>query len=60
MTHHDPTEPIDTGVLAEVPEDERLSDDQGDGANALEGGDDTELLDAVYADPGEIIEEGLG
>lgn len=53
MTH------IDTGTLAEVAEDEQLDTDEGEGANALEGGADDDLAD-VYADPGEVVEGSLG
>jgi hypothetical protein len=44
----------DTGVLAEVPEQDRREVDAPDSV-ALEGGDDTEFLDALV--PGEVIDE---
>ena len=50
---------MDTGTIAEVPEDERLGVDEGDGSDASEGGVDDDLAD-VYADPGTPIEESLG
>lgn len=50
-------EPRDTGDIAEVSESERLKTDRGEGSNALEGGDDTDGLDAVYAEPGEVVPE---
>lgn len=58
-----PDEPTDTGTIAEVPEDQRLDRDEGEGANALDdpdhpGGDDD--LQDVYDDPGEVVEEDLG
>lgn len=43
----------DPADLFEVPEDERLDTDEGEGADALEGGSDDILAD-VYADPGEV------
>jgi hypothetical protein len=45
----------DTGVIAEVPESERLDIDEGPGANALYGGADDDLED-VYADPGQVVD----
>lgn len=45
---------LDTGELAEVPADQRLDVDEGDGSDALDGGADDDLAD-VYADPGEIV-----
>lgn len=45
----------DTGVLAEVPEAERLGVDEGPGANALDGGADDDL-DDVYAEPGDVVD----
>lgn len=50
---------MDTGTIAEVPEEERLGEDDGEGANASEGGVDDDLAD-VYADPGLATEEWLG
>lgn len=47
---------MDTGTLAEVPADEQLDVDDGEGANALEGGADDEL-DDVYANPGSVVAE---
>ena len=52
------TEEVDTGDLAEVPEDERLDEDGGEGSDASEGGLDDELED-VYGDPGTVVEEDL-
>jgi len=46
-------ERVDTGTIAEVPEDERLDVDGGVGSDATEGGLDADLAD-VYADPGEV------
>lgn len=48
----------DTGDIAEVPPEQRLEVDEGEGANALEGGDDAEL-DDIYEDPGTVVEEEL-
>lgn len=45
---------IDTGTIAEVPEEERIEVDEGEGANALEGGDDSEAADKAFRDPGEV------
>lgn len=51
----------DTGDIAEVPVAEQLDLDIGEGSNALEEGtNDTEELNAIYDDPGEVIEENLG
>ena len=51
----------DTGDLMEVPEEERLDVDGTDDSDyALEGGDDSVLLQEVYDNPGEVIEEDLG
>ncbi len=41
------TDPTD---IYDVPEDERLDTDEGEGANALEGGADDDLND-IYANP---------
>lgn len=49
----------DTGTLTEVPEEDRLGTDGGEGSDASEGGVDDDLAD-VYADPGTPIEESLG
>jgi len=46
----------DTGEIAEVPLEQRLETDEGEGSNALEGGDDTEGLEAIYAAPGEVVD----
>lgn len=51
----DPIE--DTGTIAEVPEDQRLDVDGGEGSDATVGGLDTDLLAAAYADPGEVVPE---
>lgn len=53
------TMPEDTIELAEVPEDERLDVDGGEGSDATEGGADDDLAD-VFADPGPVVEEDLG
>ena len=51
------TEPgEDTGTIAEVPEDQRLDVDEGEGSDATDGGLDDDL-DDVYADTGEPTEE---
>ena len=52
----------DTGEIAEVPEDDRLDVDEGEGSHAVdeETGDDTEGIDAIYDDPGEVVGEDLG
>jgi hypothetical protein len=44
----------DTGTLAEVPEEQRLDTDEGEGANALEGGDDGDVAQQAFEDPGEV------
>lgn len=49
-------EDTDVGTIAEVDEEHRLDVDEGEGANALEDGDDTDDLEDVYADPGEVID----
>jgi hypothetical protein len=46
----------DTADFAHVPLEERLDRDHPDGL-ALEGGDDTDLLDTVYANPGPVVGE---
>lgn len=51
---------FDTGMLTSVPKKDRLDVDEGEGVNALEGGADDDDLDAIYADPGEVVEEDLG
>lgn len=48
----------DTGTLTEVPEDERLDEDGGEGSDATEGGLDDDL-DDIYEDPGTVVEEDL-
>lgn len=54
-------DPVDIIDLHEVPEDERLDVDEGEGANALDGGDDTEDLDLYRTElRGEVIEFDLG
>ena len=55
----------DTIDLTEVPADQRLDRDEDPadpdlGSAALEDGDDTDGLAAIYDDPGEIIEGDLG
>jgi len=49
-------EMVDTGVIAEVPANERSARDEGDGSNALEGGDDTDAADKAAANPGEPVD----
>ena len=44
---------LDTGIVAEVPEDQRLDVDEGPDSDAIEGGDDTDGLEDVYANPGQ-------
>jgi hypothetical protein len=44
----------DTGTIAEVPEVERIDIDEGEGANALEGGDDSDAADQAFRDPGKV------
>jgi hypothetical protein len=44
----------DTGTLGEVPEEERLDVDEGEGANALEGGDDTDAAQEAFENPGDV------
>jgi hypothetical protein len=45
---------IDTGTIAEVPADQRIDVDEGDGANALVGGDDSDAAAGAFRNPGEI------
>lgn len=44
----------DTGTVAEVPEDEHIDVDEGEGANALEGGDDSDAAERAFRDPGNV------
>jgi hypothetical protein len=44
----------DIGTIAEVPEDDRLDVDEGEGVNALEGGDDSEAAEAAFRNPGQV------
>lgn len=44
----------DTGTIAAVPEDQRRDRDDDEGANALEGGDDSDAAEAAFRDPGEV------
>lgn len=44
----------DTGTVAEVPEEERLDVDGGEGSDALEGGDDSEAAEEAFRDPGDV------
>jgi hypothetical protein len=53
MTEETPV-PEDTGTASEVPEEERLDIDEGEGANALEGGDDSDAAEQAFQDPGEV------
>ena len=48
--------------FVEVPEEEQLDADPlgPTDANALEGGDDLEMIEAAWKDPGEIVEGDLG
>lgn len=48
------TDPI---AWLEVPPSERLDYDEPDSTHALAGGDDTEGLDEVRANPGEVVPE---
>lgn len=58
MTAMEPVDPID---LHEVPEQERLDVDEGPGANALDGGDDTDDLDLYRTElRGDVVEFDLG
>jgi len=43
----------DTADMAEVPEDQRLDVDEGEGSDALEDGPDDDLGD-VYDNPGAV------
>lgn len=45
-------EAIDTGVVAEVPPEDRTDVDGGDGSDALEGGDDLDAADEAVQAPG--------
>lgn len=50
----------DTGDVAEVPEDERLDHDGGEGSIAGEDPDDEELHERLakqYLDPGRVVGE---
>lgn len=49
---------IDTGVVAEVPEDDRSDVDGGTGSDALEGGDDSDAADDAVRQPG--VSTGTG
>jgi hypothetical protein len=51
---NNPMNDVDTGTIADVPEKERMSVDQGPGANALEGGDDSSAAERAFDDPGEV------
>lgn len=42
---------MDTGELAEVPEDDRLDVDGGEGSDAADGGDDLEAAAWAFAHP---------
>lgn len=58
MTRDDSLDIID---LFEVPEDERLDVDEGEGSIALDGGDDTEDLDLYRKElRGDVVEFDLG
>ena len=50
---------LDTGVIAHVPEDLRIDVDEGEEANALDGGSD-DLLDDIYDNPGVLVPDDLG
>lgn len=58
MTRDDSLDIID---LFEVPESERLDVDEGEGSNALDGGDDSDDLD-LYRNElrGDVVEFDLG
>ena len=47
----------DTIEIAEVPEEERLNKDGGEGSDAL--GEVEDDLEDVYAEPGDVVEEPL-
>jgi hypothetical protein len=44
----------DTGTIAEVPEEERIDVDEGEGETALEGGDDSDAAAEAFRHPGEV------
>lgn len=50
---------MDTGDIADARFEDREPTDDGEEANALEGGPDDDL-DDVYADPGDVVESDLG
>lgn len=50
----------ETADLAEVPEDQRLDEDGGEGSDATGDGGPEEDFSDLYADPGEVIEEDIG
>ena len=52
-------EPRDTGDLAAAPESEWNKTDRGEGANAMDDGDDTDTVQAHYDDPGAVVDEEL-
>ena len=47
-------EPQDTGTVSEVPEEARLDVDEGEGANAMEGGDDSDAAEQAFQNPGDV------
>lgn len=48
---------MDTGEIAEVPAEEQLDHDGGEGSDAGGGGDPPTFLDEVYENPGEVVDE---
>lgn len=54
------TDTEDIGTISAVAVKDRAEFDGEDASDyALEGGDDTEGLDEVYENPGEVVEEEL-
>lgn len=58
-----PDPELDTGEVAEVPEDQQLDVDEGPG-ELSDTSDDPDIEDDdfadLYEDPGEVVEEDLG
>lgn len=50
---------MDTGDIAEVPEDQRLDEDGGEGSDASDDVITDDDLSEIYENPGEVIEEDL-
>lgn len=51
--------PDDTGIHAEAASDERLDPEEDDGGHVHDGGADDDGLQAIYDDPGELVDEDL-